>query len=391
MKVAFIGNTNNHFFAVVRHLRDVGVDAHLLLLGDEAPHFHPSTDTFDLGYQAYTTQLEWGDPMTFSGVPAELVRADLAPYDVLVGCGTSPAFVHAAGRRLDVFLPYGTDILEYPYLRAAAPRRRTMGSIWQLPLNQRRGIRHARVVAGALAPQFEEHFAKLRVRGRRVITPVPPVYATGFNRDSIARYYGQSNWYAELEGIRRRSRLMIFHHARHVWSGRSAPINNKGNDRLVRGFASFVRSGAADGATLVMLEYGPDVVATRRLVGELGIERNVSWFPLMARKELMVGISLCDIVCGEYENSWNFGGTIIEGIAMAKPLLHFRNDALYPEEDLFPIMNVSSPDDIARALREYVSDPGRFAAMGEAAHTWFREHIVERPVEVLRTLVGERR
>jgi glycosyltransferase involved in cell wall biosynthesis len=140
-----------------------------------------------------------------------------------------------------------------------------------------------------------------------------------------------------------------------------------------------------------MLEYGPDVVATRRLVAQLGIENNVSWFPLMARKELMIGISLADIVCGEYENSWNFGGTIVEGIAMGKPLLHYRNDALYPKDDLFPIMNVACAEDITRALGEYVADRERFMAMGKAAHAWFREHIVERPVEVLRGLVDERR
>lgn len=46
MRVALIGNMNNGNFAALRHLRDQGLDAHLLMYADETAHFLPWHDTW---------------------------------------------------------------------------------------------------------------------------------------------------------------------------------------------------------------------------------------------------------------------------------------------------------------------------------------------------------
>ena len=51
MRVALLGNTCNNNFALMRYLRDLGVDAHLLLYSNEGIegnniHYSPEYDTF---------------------------------------------------------------------------------------------------------------------------------------------------------------------------------------------------------------------------------------------------------------------------------------------------------------------------------------------------------
>lgn len=378
MRVLFVCNMNNHFFSVVRHLRDVGIEAHLLRLKGEPLHFHPSYDTFDLSYQAYTKAAPWGEPSLYSAVAPADIRRFLTRFPFIVGCGPTPAFMEAAGMRLDMFIPHGSDLAEMPFFRPSSPTRGAVSSVVRFPMAQRRGIRHARFNGGAYTPQFEETFAQIGAEGKREAFPIPPVYANDFNADRIDAFYGRSNWYEDFRKIRESNDVIVFHHSRHIWKSRATPISKKGNDKLIRGFAKAVAAHPDVRFGLVMLEYGPDVEPSMQLIRELGIEKNVHSFPLMARRELFVGISLADIVCGEFAISWNFGGTIIEGIAMAKPLLHYRDDSMYPEEERFPVMNVNTDEDIFRALSDYVVRPKHYQAMGREAHAWFKSYIVDR-------------
>ena len=115
MRVACIGNMNNNMFSLVRYLRDRGIDAELVLLDCEQAHFHPSCDAYDLDYQAYTTSVDWGRRKRFDKVSGDRVRDLLGRYDYLAGCHTVPALAHKAGRKLDLFFPFGTDVYEMPF------------------------------------------------------------------------------------------------------------------------------------------------------------------------------------------------------------------------------------------------------------------------------------
>ncbi len=62
MRVALIGNMNNNNFALMRYLRDLGMDAHLLMYSDEAEHFHPKCDTWELEkWTQYISQLPFSN------------------------------------------------------------------------------------------------------------------------------------------------------------------------------------------------------------------------------------------------------------------------------------------------------------------------------------------
>lgn len=60
MRVACVDNMNHMMFSLTRFLRDRGIRADLLLSDDTPPHFHPSADSFDDEYRAWTHQVSWG-------------------------------------------------------------------------------------------------------------------------------------------------------------------------------------------------------------------------------------------------------------------------------------------------------------------------------------------
>lgn len=384
MKVACIGNMNNNLFALVRYFRDAGLDTHLFLFDYEHSHFHPSADTIDLGYQKYTHQLSWGNPFRFLSVSPYQVAQDVEGYDKLVGCGTAPAFLNKINRALDLFVPYGTDIYEYPFFQFHKNPKHLVHYL-SFSRSQRDGIRKVRYVSCDETNEvYERKLAPLRLGERRIRVPLPLLYAPDWEPEAVLHFRHRSHWYEELAKIRAASDLVVFHHCSQRWASFRDSFFNKGNDKLVRGFAEFVGFGRATNPVLIMVEYGPDVLATKRLVSDLGIEQFVRWLPQMHRKELRIALSVADIVTGEFGLSYLTYGVVFEGLASAKPVMQHRDDELYlgQYEALYPMIHADSSGRIAQALADYVQDPAHYKRMGEGGRRWFQEFVIERPLEL---------
>jgi glycosyltransferase involved in cell wall biosynthesis len=391
MKVACIGNTNNNLFSLARYLRDRGVETDLLLLDNETEHFHPSADAFDRDFETYTRGVPWGSAYHLHGVPADRIRADLAPYDFLIGCSSAPAATHRIGRPLDIFIPFGGDLYAWPFFRIVNPRHQI--AYCRFNRAQRLGIRAARWISmAATNDETEAVLRRIGFHGERLVFGVPMVYTPLYNPEGIARCYGRSPWYHEFRRLREAYDLLVFHHGRHIWKHAPDRFSWKGTDRLLRGFAMFLRDAAGPRAGLVTFEYGSDVHASRDLVSELGIADHVHWFPRMTRKEIMVGLSLADIATGEFHHSWLACGTIYEALAMAKPLLHYRADRLYEGRvpELYPLMNARSAEEIATALGDFLQRPEYYRAMGRRGRDWFQRHAVDEPLEAYLRVIRAR-
>lgn len=381
MKVACIGNMNNNMFALTRYLRDAGIDAHLLLFANELEHFHPASDAVDLSFRQYSHQLTWGHRYEFSSTPKNLIQNDLRDYDVLIGCGTSPAYIFKAGRQLDIFVPYGGDLVSYPFLRAVPPRK-IVGHL-QFVHAQRQGIRSANYIVMDKANRiYERRYDQLQPKGERLAIAPPMVYLPLYCPERISLLYDRTHWTHEFMAIRQTFDLIVFHHARHCWMNVRKPDYPKGNDYLIRGFAEFSKQHRSVRAGLVLFEYGKDVDKSRQLISSLGIQDKVRWFPRMGRKDLMVGLSLADWGTGEFAYNWTSCGTILETLAMAKPLLHFRDE--HPRQvessDQYPLANARSHDEIASHLTNYVTDRSYYETMGAAGRQWLQQHGVADPV-----------
>jgi glycosyltransferase involved in cell wall biosynthesis len=389
MRVGLLCNMNNMLFSVTRYLRDRGVDAELLLLNDEDAHFHPSADTFERTYQSFVRRLSWGEPRDIARVSASDVAKSIEGYDLLIGSGSVPAFLDKIGRGLDIFVPYGSDLFELPF-NFQGFRRRAPLSLIEAPVRQRRGIRRAKVLWGDRSIAFERAVAKLRFKGVREFQSVPMVYTPLYCPEVLRGYYERSHWYRDVAALRNRVDVLVLHHARHIWGANYGFWQAKGNDKLVHGFAEARASRRDVRFGLVMLEYGPELERTRALVERLGLTDQVLWLPQTVRKEVMVAMSLADIGCGEFANSWLSCGTVYETLALGKPLLHRRKDSLYANDfdELYPLMNVESATEIAWHLVDYVDNTEHWKAIGAAGRAWHQRYAVERPIDGILGYLG---
>ncbi len=378
-RVACVGNMNNNSFVLARLLRRRGIDADCLRFPNEPGHFDPLCDTFDETELRFVRTLPWGDASdVFKFSPAEL-RKDLEDYDFVIGNGLTPAFFARMGRQLDIFSPYGSDLYETPF-----------HSFWRHPRGyfvsrlQRQGIRAARLVhAETEYYNMGPSLKRIGPRGKILSIGLAAIDEDQYDPSAISKQYSKSKFYPQFKSIRDSSHLMIYHQARHLWKNPEDGVTFKGTDRLLLGFAEFLRRHPESKATLVTFEYGQEVDESKKLISELGIDDSVVWMPLMDRKELMVGLSLCDIGTGEFHTSCLGAGVIFETLALAKPLMHYRVDSdfahAYPT--LYPILNASSPEDIHRHLSDYWKNPEPFKEIGRQGRNWLIKELNDRVID----------
>ncbi len=381
MRIALVNNQNNLLFSATRYLRDAGYDATLLLMDNEAveaPHFHPSCDTFDLDYQGYTRELAWGTSKSFETHDFAQVARDLAPYDFVIGCGSMPAYMNRIGRTLDIFVPFGGDIFEAPFYPPSF-NRRSLRSLVTFPFFQRRGIRAARALFADHSPiGMEPSIARLGYTGKRIAMPPPLLYGPTYAEDALRQHLARTHWFPLVRELRDRTDVLMTQHARHMWAKPSFGNWSKGNDKLFRAVAAAKRARPSARFGIVTYEYGPDVPESRALIQELGLERDVLWLPKSTRKDVMANLLLSDFGCGEMaDHSWYTCGTIVEVLCMGKVLFHRREDADFAAHhaDMYPMIDVKSPADIQQALEGFLDQPERYREMGRRSRAWFDKHM----------------
>ncbi|WP_141217787.1 glycosyltransferase [Bordetella genomosp. 7] len=378
--VAFIGNMNNNHFSIARYLRDRGVDAHVLMYHSDFEHFHPACDSYDSQYESFCRTLSWPAETRFRELTRERLRAEFDAYDVLVGCGIAPAYAYRMGRPLDIFCPYGGDIWGSTFYRFTGHPVRWPAQAYQV-YARRRGIRSAAVFHMSRTNDlYERRYAKLAGNSTRWFEGMPMVYGPMYAAENIDGIYAGSRWTDRFAQLRSGHDLMVVYHGRHVWrKGVGPEPAAKGVERLLAGWARFVKSAARCNAVLVMLEYGEDVERTRAYARELGIQDSTAWLPQMYRKDLMAGIHMADLVCGEFENSWMMSGILFEAMVAGKPIMAYRDDALYADEypDLYPIVNAREPDDIAAALVHCSQSRASMMLLGKQGREWYERRVVE--------------
>lgn len=380
IKVAAIGNPNNNHFALVRYLRDRGFDADLLLTNAEQDHFHPRCDSYELSYMNFTKQLSWGGMRGFLNVPKSQIIKDLREYDILIGTSLAPAYASRAGLFLDIFDPYGSDIWFQTFYKVVAPHYilQDIGSVFY----QRRGIRQSCVIhAEKMDQRYESNLKKYAPTNERWRNGLPMVYAPQYDSIGSNRAAPCTHWQEEFKQIRGRSDLMVIFAARNNWHS-AADVNTKGIDTFIRGFHKFCKNHPHLRAMAVFMEYGKDVQKSKELACELGLQDKTAWLPKMYRKDLMVGLKLADICCGQFGISWIQNGTLFEALVAGKPILTWRDDEQYAElANLYPIYNAKTPEQIAVCLEEYIADSAKGRHMGLAGRRWYEEEVVNKTLD----------
>lgn len=388
MRVALVGNMNNCNFSLLRHLRDLGVEAELLMYANEADHFYPQHDTWHWErWQPFVRQLPFangGRDALFAS--RATLRRELGGYDAYVGNGIAPVLFDRLGRPLDLFVPYaeGVEFIIEHHWSWGRPLASGY-SLLRKVMMERALARGVRTIATANRhPHSMDTYARLGLTP--IDLPIVPLYAEPAPPDDALPVHVR-------EAITRLGRhsLVVFSHVSHIWKHLPVPHFmggvGKRNNWLIEGFAAYVEASRDTDALLCLVEYGRDVPVSRELVQALGIERQVTWLPQMSRREIMCVLPHVDVGGGEFAGMF-WGGCGWEFLASGVPMLHQLNDpGSYetPERPLPPFFNVQGPQEIAAVLLD--TPRASLRATGDAGRAWFAAHqgrpLAQRYIDIL--------
>ncbi len=395
MRIACVANINNMMFILCRYLRDEGFDAELITLADEPAHFSPSADDYTEDFLSYYTVLPFTKSTIYKPEGIDALSKKLSEFDFYIGSDIAPALLTLTGKKLDVFIPHGSDIYALPFVQK---RSKQADKVWWLREKtmlgklQKIGIEH---VSTILFPdEYDIHFPfknKLKTGAIYHNTSGPMVYIPQYENLLENAVVKTLPNYAIFAKIRLENDLVIFSHSRH--NGFNLPenlaIHQKGNDVLIHGFADFVQHNPLIKSKLILFDYGMDIAASKTLIASLSLDSHVIWMPLMQRKEIMLGLNMADLSCGQFDNSWLTCGVVNETLASNKPLLHFREDALYTKDYnwLYPLLNARTPIAISEAICDYLDKKAAYKSAAEKGSEWLYEFTVKQPIAIIRAAI----
>jgi hypothetical protein len=388
MRIALIGNMNNNFFALLRYLLDMGLDAYLLLQENELSHFTPNDDCYDLkNYENRIIKVNWGSykKIFFTNT----FKKDVAAYDVIIGSRAIPAYCKKNNVALNLYIPTGDDIQKLPFFNGFNPKNFIK---WLLVASlQRKGIQKAKAVLWDKTNEIgEQKFASLEIEGTRLEVGIPMLYWPEYTHQNIEKQKQHILNYVLFEKLREKHDLIVVHHCRHSWSNISESdwAHDKANNRLFTAFAKIVKEKVYKNPLIITLEYGKDVALTKKLIDDLGIKENIQWMPLTSRKEIMAMIFFCDIVAGEFKNSWFSYGVVYEAMCMKKPIMHHRNNSLYSNKNsLYSMLHAETEEEIYETIKGFKANSTSYEKIGQKGYEWFLKEAIEKPLQSIQNSI----
>jgi len=279
----------------------------------------------------------------------------LGDCDVIHTFYYGPIWARQTGRPF-VFQTYGGDLSVLPFMTDSLHHR-------YLAWRQRRGIQAADRVFLTMPNNSFCNDAVARLGLTRTQLMPLPVDGARFQplpdaqRARARKAYGHE-W-------------IFFHPTRQVWTDTSPVADRKGNDRLLRAFARFVRQG--HDALLLAVRHGPDVAASERLIESLGIRDRVRWLGPVTRYALVELYGIADAVLDQFE-AGDYGGIAFEAWSCGTPVfLHLEGSRPMVDEEP-PAVNVRTEEEIHRALTEHVEARG-LRALGRRSREWVMAHV----------------
>lgn len=383
---------NNNHFPLLRYLLEKGYEAELLPFSSEFEHFDPKCDTFqDDEFPIIRTSFS-SLPSGFWSVSKKEIQRTLSKYDYLIGTGFAPAFCNKANFKLDMFIPYGSDIYYIPFAPIGIERslKKAIKRTY-LKWHQRKGIQKcSAIIMDYTNPSYESLFETLGIEKKRFFSNPPFLFTPEYSPGNIENLFKKSALYNQFSKIRAENEIVVFHHSRHEWLRDEGVIvsdtkHTKGNQKLIIAFSRVLNKYSNKKIHLILFEYGSDVDRSKQLIKELGIEKSVTWFPIIPRREIMIGISMCDIGVGELDSSYFSYGAIYEFLAMAKPIIHYRDDSLYEKhyDTMYPMYSANTTDQVEAFLSRLVTNKEEFQETGIMGYKWFIENAVQRPLNFI--------
>lgn len=371
LKVALINNMNNNFFALMRFLRDRGVDAHLFQIDELDGHFLPECDSFDstqyLPYVHTIANISFRDffKLPFSYQLRKRLKTfkdRLVNFDIVIGCG-GLAILEWAGIKIDIFIPYGGDLYQSPFMFEYSIKKHFPYSFLMrryIKL-QRQAIAKTRSIIAFASVDRHLYNALIQLEEAWIDWPIPMVYPLPDVNT------GKWTFLKEHDFI-------LFSHTRHGWK---TALDYKGNDKAIRAFAKFIKEQKVfKKPVMVLFEYGPDFTASKKLIQSLGIAAHVYWMPTMQRKYIYEGLKYASLVFDYFHDEVvSFGGVTFESFCCSKPVIgnSVLKDVSAPHS--VPLIHAYTEEDILNVLFDYTKQPEKYQAQGFLSRFWFDQNV----------------
>lgn len=187
--------------------------------------------------------------------------------------------------------------------------------------------------------------------------------------------------------------FIVFHPARHHWDRHRDPSWEKGNDKIIAGFARFKKATTVK-TVLVLTEWGLTIENSRRLIKKLGIEDAVVWIPVLPNQYMIEMISLSHVVVDQI-GVGAFGSLAAKSLMCGKATLcHIDPEPHRACFDVIPpLISVESHVDVAARLQQLASDISYRKGVENESREWYLQHhsnrlIAERLVGLIKEIAA---
>jgi len=350
-KVGLVFNMANNQYLIAKALRKIGVDAELIInakdFGMGLPHWEEADlDGID-PYVANATALDhlyklpkwirtW-NPGSLHVNPLRII--DLMQmsreYDLLQMSPPCVVYLQFVGRP---FIVHESGwIRHFPYLNSATEKL------------ARRGYAYAECVV-MTNPDCYSILPQVKHR-KSIFIP----------------FIVELDRYKPMPKTKTSDSLQFFNPSRQQWEV-------KGTDRLLHAFAQFIKKGYD--AELTMVDWGTEegVHASKTLVSELKIRKQVKWIAPVSKPRLIKLYNDSDVVFDQYLLG-SYGTTTPEALACGKPVVMYLNPYWNTKcyGEVAPVVNARTVDEIFDAMC-LLADPSVRQHYGQLGREYVAVH-----------------
>ncbi len=188
-----------------------------------------------------------------------------------------------------------------------------------------------------------------------------------------------------------RGEVTFFSPTRQHWRDGNRSLT-KGNDVMLRAAGSLWAQGRR--FRLVMVEWGEDVDASKRLIDDLGFGEAVRWMPPLGKQDLWHTYCSSHAVLDQFILP-ALGGVGFETLALGRRIVTHTDQTVLSR--FFgaapPTLPAATVDDVAASLLRVLDDPEDKDGLGEAGCEWVKTYhsarrIVSIQARVYRQLLG---
>jgi glycosyltransferase involved in cell wall biosynthesis len=365
MRVHLYGNTLNLSYNLAGFLRRFGIDAHFFLDNySPALQDYPWWEDSNITLNNLPSWLHYYPSKPFFLLPSKITNkmiSDFSKCDIALVSGYGP-IVAMKAKIPFVFYSIGSDLncinVQEEVISVFRSRGSLKSKLFRLikiicftPLQKKAIEKKASRILVSMGYQINPYINKYNLGFKTTLTRLPW---------DIEKYYILPN--VNLTEKYKQFDIVFFMISRHQFS--SVWLDIKGNDKFLRAFGSFVKTGNKN-VKLILINKGTDVNISKKIIADLNINKYVEWVEQMEKSGIRDFESIPN--CVVVDQFWHddigkrykldkdnpkmgFGFGAIEAMAAAKPLITAFSDTKFYNELTPAIFSCFTEKEILNSL-----------------------------------------